>query len=272
MQKFFSADDVQFVNDLVIEAGNMALSLQPKQNQGLYLCDNNSGLTVDEKISCLLVDKIRNRFKNHLVISEENLPEQFLLDQEFVWLIDPIDGTNHYLTNDSQYSIMLGLLHFGKPMYGWVYNPAFNMLYYGGADSGIWSKDGTSNKSSIQLDMFINDDNVRLILGKRDYKDNPWLKTLPNSTIIEAGSIGYKISRILENEADVFLHLAGRLKVWDTAGPVALSLAAGLEIGSSELDYLNYPQDSFLHPLAIIIGKKGSLKWFRSKVIPLWIK
>jgi len=66
------------------------------------------------------------------------------------------------------------------------------------------------------------------------------------------------------------LHLAGRLKLWDTAGPVALALAVGLDVGSKDIDELLYPQDSFMHPVALVMGKQGSLQWFRSKVVPSW--
>ena len=163
---------------------------------------------------------------------------------------------------------MIGLLWAGTPIYGWIYNPAFATLYHGGPDLGAWRIDSDGKSQSINTNLSLENKFVRIILGRRDKANNPWLENLSDVSITEAGSIGYKLSKILEDEADVLLHLAGRLKIWDTAGPVALALAAGLDVGSREIDYLHYPQDSFLHPLAIVMGKKGSLQWFRSKIAP----
>ena len=276
-EKFLSADDINFVNELLIEAGGLAVELQMD-------CFNAKGLEVesakaqgllsaDEKVSQVLVEKLERYFVNHKVISEEALPEEFLMEDGYLWLVDPIDGTHHYLANDTQYSVMIGLLHGGKPIYGWVYNPAFSMLYFGGPDYGIQCLDHLQKITrTIERPSSLKESLVRVILGRRDKKNNPWLDTMSNVKIIEAGSIGYKLSKILDGEADCLLHLAGRLKIWDTAGPVALALAAGLDVGGYDTDELPYPANSFVHPMAVVMGKKGSLQWFRNRVSKEWIQ
>ncbi len=274
-QQIISQNDIYFLQDLLSEAGDLAVLLQPH-----YSCadetqspDKYSSIaTADEKISKFLVDRLQNRFAQHMIISEEALPETFLLNSEYTWLIDPIDGTYHYLANDPQYSIMIGLLRAREPVYGWIYNPAFGTLYHGGPGLGSWRVERGGKTDSIPPILPLENKSIRVILGRRDKKNNPWLEKVPDIDMIQAGGIGYKLSRILEDEADVLLHLAGRLKVWDTAGPVAIALAAGLEVGSPEKDRLHYAHDSYVHPLAIIMGKKGSLQWFRSKIITSWIQ
>jgi 3'(2'), 5'-bisphosphate nucleotidase len=207
-----------------------------------------------------------------LIISEEALPEKFVLSKDRVWVIDPIDGSDYYLANDTQYSIMIGLLIEGKPVYGWVYNPAASALYHGGPNRGAWFCDDNGKSKNIVVGSLSNKEPVRVILGRRDIKNNPWLENLSDIQIMQAGGIGYKVGKIFEDEADVFMHLAGRLKIWDTAGPVAVALGAGLEVGGEEIDELIYSKDSFVHNFAIVMGKKGSLDWFRSKIIPSWIQ
>ncbi len=282
--QIISQSDINFLKDLLIEAGTLAVSLQANlsiiQNRGSSSGNSSAlradeqvlALTADEEVSQFLVNKLKSRFAKDTIISEEALPKYFLLSDQYTWLVDPIDGTHHYLANDSQYSIMIGLLWAGEPVYGWIYNPAFATLYHGGPGLGAWRVDRNGKLESIQSVLALEDKPVRAILGRRDKNNNPWLDKISDVTIIQAGGIGYKLSRILEDEADVLLHLAGRLKVWDTAGPVALALAAGLEVGSREIDQLFYPRDSYTHQMAIVMGKKGSLQWFRSKIITAWIQ
>lgn len=264
--------DIDFVNELVVEAGRLALKLQASSHKINQTQSDSIFISVDEKISHLLVEKLQNKFANQLIISEEALPEKFILNQNRVWVIDPIDGTDHYLANDTQYSIMIGLLVEGKPVYGWVYNPAVGALYHGGPNRGAWVCDEKGKSKNIVIDSLAAQKPVRVILGRRDIKNNSWLENLSDVKIMQVGSIGYKIGKIFENEADVLMHLAGRLKIWDTAGPVAVAMGAGLEVGGEEIDELIYSQDSFVHSFAIVMGKKGSLDWFRSKIIPSWIQ
>jgi 3'(2'), 5'-bisphosphate nucleotidase len=272
-EQILSQNDINYVNEIIIEAGKLALTLQKDLfSSNRDLKTKEMILSADEKISAILVKKVRSRFTDHAIISEEDFPKESDLKEEYVWMIDPIDGTHHYLANDSQYSIMIGLVCAGKPIYGWIYNSAFDALYHGGPGLGAWCKNKDNDSQAIYCNYFVPDTAVRVILGRRDKKYNPWLDAVSDIQIIEAGSIGYKLSKILENEADVLLHLAGRLKVWDTAGPVALALGAGMEVGSKDIDYLNYPENSFQHPVEIVIGKSGSLQWFRSKIVPSWIR
>jgi 3'(2'), 5'-bisphosphate nucleotidase len=271
-EQILSQNDINYLNETIIEAGKFALALQYDLFSNNRNLQNEKIPSADEKISAILVGKIKSRFVNHAIISEEDLPKESDLKEDYVWMIDPIDGTHHYLANDSQYSIMIGLVCAGKPIYGWVYNPVFDVLYHGGPGLGAWRINNKNKSQSVYSNYFVPDTAVRVILGRRDKKNNPWLDNLSDIQIIEAGSIGYKLSRILDNEADVLLHLARRLKVWDTAGPVALALGAGMEVGSKEIDHLNYPENSFLHPVEVVIGKSGSLQWFRSKIVPSWIQ
>src|SRR5665213_2480620 len=108
VQQIISQSDINFLNDLLIEAGSLAVSLQASlysAEESKSTSNNSPTLTADEEVSQFLVKALKSRFANHTIISEEALPEQYLLGTEYAWLIDPIDGTHHYLANDSQYSI-----------------------------------------------------------------------------------------------------------------------------------------------------------------------
>lgn len=270
MTHVISQANINSIISLMIKAGNFALEKQNEIGTELHSTNNCSSHTIDQQVSRIFVDKIKQEFCHDTVLSEEELPHEFCLGKNNTWLIDPIDGTHHYLAKDNQYSLMIGLLHKTQPAYGWVYNPPFSTLYHGGPDFGVWRIDKQNNATKLAVLGTLPEKKVRVIIGRRDRKNHPWINSIQNIDIIEAGSIGYKVSRILEDEADVLVHLAGRLKVWDTAGPVALALAAGLEVGNAENNYLIYPQNSFLHSSAIVIGKSGSLDWFRNNIIPSW--
>ncbi|MFA6559668.1 MAG: inositol monophosphatase family protein, partial [Candidatus Obscuribacterales bacterium] len=95
-------------------------------------------------------------------------------------------------------------------------------------------------------------------------KKHYWIDKLAVVDLVKVGSIGLKVARILDREADVFAHLSCKLKTWDTAGPAAIALGAGLEVGGMDVDQLLYPLPDFLHNTSIIMGRPGSLAWCRN--------
>ncbi len=64
---------------------------------------------------------IKSKFPSHGIIGEEFGNERE--DAEFVWSLDPIDGTKSFVARVALYGILFGLLHNGKPLLGVIDQP-----------------------------------------------------------------------------------------------------------------------------------------------------
>ena len=78
-QQNLSQSDIKFLNDLLIEAGDIAVDLQESACNGQIKVNmNNDTSTVDEKISSLLVGRLKSRFPRHTILLKKtyqtNLP------------------------------------------------------------------------------------------------------------------------------------------------------------------------------------------------------
>ena len=80
---------------------------------------------------------IAKTFPTHGVLTEETV--QILPENDWCWVIDPIDGTTNFTRGLPIWAISLGLLYQGTPVFGFVYVPplkqAFHGYWYG--DSGL---------------------------------------------------------------------------------------------------------------------------------------
>jgi 3'(2'), 5'-bisphosphate nucleotidase len=260
-----SEQDIYYVKDLAEEAGRIAVEMRAGVMVREKTGPTDMVTAADLALSKLIVERLKTRFPNDVVISEEDETHAHCTKEDRVWLIDPIDGTDNYINNDGQYSVMIGLLESFQPVFGWVFAPALNITYIGGPGYGAFRQIGTgslvpynSDISSLSLDA-----EARVLMGYRDRRSHPWVKEHPKVTLIKAGSIGLKVAKVLDDEADVFLHLSGKLKTWDTAGPVAIALGGNLEAGSLETDQLIFPTPAIRHETPIIIGRPGTLSWAR---------
>lgn len=109
-----------------------------KGNRGDWVTD------VDLKADHLIVDRIRQHFPDHQVRSEEQGtvgPES-----DWLWYVDPLDGTNNYAMGLPVYGVSITLLHRRQPVLGVIYDSPLDRLYI--AEKG---KGAQCGEASLQL-------------------------------------------------------------------------------------------------------------------------
>jgi len=83
----------------------------------------------DREIEQALRVLIAKKFPSHGILGEEFGSEK--LDAEFVWVIDPIDGTKAFATGCPVFGHLIGLAHNGKPMVGVIDQPFSKERWFG---------------------------------------------------------------------------------------------------------------------------------------------
>ncbi len=77
---------------------------------------------------------IAERYPEHGVIGEEYGEDR--PDAEFVWVLDPVDGTRAFIAGLPLWTTLIGLRHQGRPILGSIGQPYIGELYIGGAATG----------------------------------------------------------------------------------------------------------------------------------------
>jgi myo-inositol-1(or 4)-monophosphatase len=72
---------------------------------------------------------IREKFPAHGIIGEEFGPER--ADAEFVWLLDPIDGTKSFISGMPAWGTLIALTRAGRPVSGMVHQPFIGERFTG---------------------------------------------------------------------------------------------------------------------------------------------
>jgi histidinol-phosphatase len=71
------------------------------------------------------------------------------LDAEYVWIVDPIDGTKAFVREYPMFSTQIALMHRGRLIVGVSSAPAYGELAYGEIGVGAWLNDAPIRVSSI---------------------------------------------------------------------------------------------------------------------------
>lgn len=83
---------------------------------------------VDKSCEAVIVDKLTHFFPDHAVLSEEcGLVGN--ADSEFVWVVDPLDGTTNFIHGFPQYAVSIALRHGNDILEAVVYDPLKDEMF-----------------------------------------------------------------------------------------------------------------------------------------------
>lgn len=188
---------------------------------------------IDLKSEKAIIKKIKQNFPDHNIISEEKGYED--LKSEYTWVIDPIDGTKHYLRKMPIFCVSIALMKDKEVILGVVYAPSFNALFFAEKGKGAYLNNKKINVSQTKnlKDAFIFAElpNVRM-LGANFKKDHEKLgKLFEQSYRVRAwgaGALGICYTAL--GSFDGYLVLHKGVKFWDVAGASIILTEAGGKI------------------------------------------
>jgi len=100
----------------------------------------------DIKADEYIVSRLRSRFPDHEVLAEESGGTR---ESDFLWAIDPIDGTTNYAHGFPVYAVSIGLFIEGVPAVGVVYEPNLRELFAAAKGSGATLNDRAIHVSAV---------------------------------------------------------------------------------------------------------------------------
>ena len=209
----------------------------------------------DLKVNELIIKRINEKYRgiNWDILSEENVKVDFCnfdKNVEWLWVLDPLDGTKDFIQGTTNYATHLALNYKHKPLIGVVLIPEKDELWISNGDN-VWcqGKDQSRKKTNLSKGKSLNE--MVLVTSKNHRNEN--LRNLIekigfNETKI-MGSIGCKISSILRGESDIYICLSlpnkSCPKDWDFAAPEAILKAAGGAITNLDNKELSYGNSNF---------------------------
>ena len=221
----------------VFEAGHIALD--SIDNSDPILKSDSSVVTkTDKAISRLAREEFSDLLQTsrHILIDEEDADRARYLDPsllkkaDYVWLLDPLDGTRNYANRMPNFAVSIGVFKEMKPWMGAVYFPALNELFYADGKHAFFVKDAFTTEESIHpikpVDLQISSHSLFLTVDKI-FNDFEWnfddcrIMIQACATIDMCWpSIGRGCGSILN------------CSLWDFAGAWPIAIRAGLDLRS----------------------------------------
>jgi 3'(2'), 5'-bisphosphate nucleotidase len=219
-------------------------------NEDLDVLDKAEGpVTVaDKAVDRHLLDGIQAMCGDSCgYLTEETYqPGDLELPQDWVWIIDPLDGTRDFIDKTGEYAIHIALTYQHRPVLAVVTIPESDRLYAAIIGGGTWqiTADGVRTHRQLARSKKLTDLIVVASRNHRSEKLVQLLARLPCQQQLAVGSIGCKIAAIVEYRADLYISLSGKSapKDWDLAAPELILTEAGGKFTHQDGSQLRYNQ------------------------------
>ncbi len=173
-----------------------------------------------------ILSAIRTAYPGDDFKAEEN--EERLTGAEFLWIIDPLDGTTNYAHGYPVACVSIGVLRNGKPWLGGVYDPFRDELFLGRRGHGTTLNGKTTRVSTTDII------NASLLITGFAYdraeRADYYLRRFKSFMIIchdvrRSGSAALDLAWVAAGRADGFWEY--ELNPWDVAAGALLVEEAG---------------------------------------------
>lgn len=175
----------------------------------------------DRQASQIVVAGLLDKFPDDGVLSEEELDDDDRKSKNRVWMIDPIDGTNGFVSKQGDFAVQIGLTIDGASVLGVVYEPLIERLFFAVKNQGAWMQ--TPDHAARRLQVSSETDFRRMTLAAsrshRAPKTTRIAEDFGFKNEIQRGSVGVKVGLLAMQECDLYIHLSARTKQWDTCAP-----------------------------------------------------
>lgn len=206
---------------------------------------------VDHRVEVLLRARIAERFPHHDIIGEEiNDRPGDRPYAEYVWAVDPVDGTANFINGFPLFAASIGVLYRGRPVVGAVWCATSHALRAGVYHGHVG---GDLHFDEVPTDLKVNPGVQRRLAGDPGGGKNYgflWDTRKTGSAAIECAFVAAGLLRVSRFEAP---------NVWDVAGGLALVHAAGLDAWTSERGEWR--------PLEVFSGPDGDMRRWRQPLI-----
>ena len=96
---------------------------------------------VDQAAEQAIIDTIREAYPGHGILAEESGRSQGAKHSDYVWIIDPLDGTTNFIHGFPVYAVSIALAFRGQVQQAVVYDPTRNDLFYASKGKGAYLND-----------------------------------------------------------------------------------------------------------------------------------
>lgn len=230
MKSLFTIDPSRVIS-IVQRAGAAIMNIYEHTFTVEYKSDETPITEADCIANRIITAELSNQFPSIPILSEENqlVPYDERKNWETFWLVDPLDGTKEFVDKNDEFTINIALIHQQSPIFGVVYAPAKDLLYY-------TEKDGAfrlgPESTILSLPIKQPKHKSEIVMVSRSHltpATTTYLHTLQGNFDLMVLGSSLKLCFVAEGTADIYPR-CGPTMEWDIAAAHAIVNKVGKHV------------------------------------------
>lgn len=222
--------------------------------------DNSPVTEADKGSDTIIRTFLQKRFPDYAFLTEESIDDKTRLQNDYVWIVDPVDGTKDFVNHDDEFTINIALAYKHEIVLGVVLVPVSGDIYYALKNGGSFRL-----RNNIITKLHVNDKINGLTVLTSRYHMNEKEKTtidVHRNKIVRVMSVGSSLKPcyIAAGEAELSYRFSSGTKEWDTAAnQIIVEEAGGVFVKPDGTRYIYNREDVVNREGYVITNRKENL-------------
>lgn len=235
------SDELKIAVEIAKEAGDVLLQYYNKELV-VSSKENNTPVTdADIAVDHLIIKRLKENF-SYSILTEESADDKNRLVSEFVWIVDPLDGTKDFIDKNGEFTVAIGLVRNSEVILGVVYRPTTKELYFAEKGKGAY-KEVNGEEKRIMVSGVKSISEAKFLVSKSDARNYDFMDKIGAINRTRVGSSALRICKVAEGEYDGYFVLRSRVFEWDDCAPKIILTEAGGILTNVFGDSLLYNQE-----------------------------
>jgi 3'(2'), 5'-bisphosphate nucleotidase len=223
--------------------------------------DNSPVTAADKGADALIREELHKSFPGYAFLTEESKDDLSRLQNENVFIVDPVDGTKEFVARNGEFCTNIALAHNHEVVVGVINIPLRHTVYYAIKGQGAWKKE--QGKDAVLLHVSSRDQNLIAYKSMSFFNDKEKAlleKHADKITKVEAVGAALKFCQIAEGLGDISYRESPNTKEWDiAAGTVILKEAGGFILKHDGTEYAFNREDVYNREGYVLVNKKSNI-------------
>jgi 3'(2'), 5'-bisphosphate nucleotidase len=254
---------IEEVKKIAIDAGEKIMEIYNDVDSfEVEQKNDDSPLTrADREANTIICDQLNKLAHQFPIISEENklVPYSERKDYDYVWMVDPLDGTKEFIKRNGEFTVNIALIHNEASIAGVVYTPVTEELYHAVKGDGAYKVHKGEETPIHCASYHAQDEGLSIVCSRSHLNDatQTFIDEYNSPKKVSKGS-SLKFLIIAEGEAHIYPRLAPTME-WDTAAAqIILEESGGIMHNVTDNQTVKYNKENLLNPHFVAYANKTS--------------
>lgn len=248
-----------------IEAGLKAkIKIMEIYNRGfdVEIKEDNSPVTLADKTADKIIrQELHKAFPSYAFLTEESEDDPHRLNNDYVWIVDPVDGTKDFVAKDGGFTTNIALCYKHEIVVGVVVVPVTGEYYYASKGQGSFYNDGKGKVVKIHVNDKLDDLTVLCSVFHSNEKEAALIEKHKDK-IKHQQKFGSSLKpcRIAHGLAEITYRMSAGTKEWDTAAcDIIVKEAGGLFVEPDGKDITYNRIDVYNRKGYVVVNRKENI-------------